>query len=254
MSDSGGFRYRRYRMCRATCLRLLRRILLDRGSRMSKYRARTLRRSCFREARQRLRGVSILLRGDGRVLTLDIGALGKAHLVPTLNHPTLEIQIMNRLLRHRNHQVPSPRRDRTRIVPLEIIRRPVVKIDALPVWVVSGEECSSVNVEFIAECQRIRRSVESCPCVHLLGRILIDQSEIPNNSRHLTRRIDSSEVIRPERLWRIILVRDNDRISGKQDDQCHAEDSDASNVHGSSGGKDAAAVVVFPVPFRVGVV
>lgn len=161
---------------------------------------------------------------------------------------------MNRLLRHGDHQIPALGRNRTRIIPLEIIRRPVMQVDTFPVRIITGEESPSVDVEFITECEAVRRAVESCPCVYLVRGILVDQPKITNHGGNLTRGIDPSQIIRPEGLGHRIAERRYNRIPGKQHDQREAEDQDATNVHESSDGEDAPAAIVFPVAFRVRVV
>lgn len=161
---------------------------------------------------------------------------------------------MNRLLRHRNHQIPPFRRDRTRVIPLEIIRRPVMQVHALPVRIVTGEKSPTVDVEFVTERETVRGSVKARPCVDFVRRVLVDQPEITNNSGDLSRGIDPSQIIRAQRLWQRILVRRYDRVPGEKHDQRETQDEDTANVHESTDGEDAPAVVVFPIPFRVRVV
>ena len=61
------------------------------------------------------------------------------------------VQIVRLLLLERDHQVAPARRDRGGVVPLEVVRRPVVQVDSLPVWVVPWVECAVWGVEFIGE-------------------------------------------------------------------------------------------------------
>ena len=77
----------------------------------------------------------------------------KAKPIPTGYHAALVVQVVSVLLLKGDLQGSVLGGDGGGIVPLEVLRLPVVEVDGLPIWVITGVEGSTVGVEFIREDQ-----------------------------------------------------------------------------------------------------
>ena len=122
-------------------------------------------------------------------------AAREAELVPCRYHPTGKIQVVVLLLRQRDLEGPVAGRDRRRVVPLLVVRLPVVQIDRFPIWVVSGVERTAVDVELVTEDQLpcLPRNVVDLR-TDFVGRAEVDETPVARHRGDLTRRVNSSQV------------------------------------------------------------
>ena len=119
----------------------------------------------------------------------------KTEFVPCRHHATSVIQVMILLRGERDLERTIARRDRRGVVPLDVVRLPVVEVDRLPVRVVAGVERPPLDVELVAEHELplfARHEVRER--VSLRGRVGVDDAPVARYRRNLPRGVDSAEV------------------------------------------------------------
>ena len=112
---------------------------------------------------------------DGR----EDHAAGEAELVPRRHHAALEVQVVGFLAAEGDLEGAVAGGDRRRVVPFHVVRHPVVKVDGLPVGVVSGVERTALDVELVAEDQLPGLAGEEVGVgVCILRRVEIDEAPV----------------------------------------------------------------------------
>ena len=74
-------------------------------------------------------------------------------LIPAGHHSALVVQIVCFLLRQCDLQGSVFGGDGSGVIPLEVARLLVMKVDGFPVWIVAGVESPTAVVEFVKEDQ-----------------------------------------------------------------------------------------------------
>lgn len=136
--------------------------------------------------------------------SLDAGRSGQADanlditrretkLVPPLQHPADEIQVMARFAFHGDHELSVLGGDLARVVPFNIAGRPVMQVHGFPVRIIPGIECSSLAFEFITENDVVRHTIRTnaSPCVSWGS--IIDQRREVGEFVDLTSAVDRAE-------------------------------------------------------------
>ena len=109
---------------------------------------------------------------------------GEAELVPRAHHPAREVEVVVGLRAERDLERTVARRDRLRVIPLHVVRLPVVQVDRLPVRVVPRVEAAPVDVELVTEDKLPLLSfAEVGERVRVLGRVAIDEAPVPCEAR-----------------------------------------------------------------------
>lgn len=80
----------------------------------------------------------------------------EAKFVPTRDHASLVVQVVCLLLLEGDDKTTPLRGDCLRVIPLQVVRRPVVQVDRFPERVVSRVECPVVRVELVGEDKLVR--------------------------------------------------------------------------------------------------
>lgn len=82
-----------------------------------------------------------------------------------------------------------------RIIPLQIIRTPVMQVYGFPVWIISGPESTTILLEFVTEDQnQLLVSRVGTPGVGILRCVLVNESKVAGEDGDLACCVDPAKV------------------------------------------------------------
>ena len=159
---------------------------------------------------------------------------GETKLVPPLQHPADEVQVMARFAFHGDHEFSVLGGDLGRVIPFDIASWPVVQVHGFPVRIISGIEGPPIAVEFVAEYDMIRHTIRTDATQCVARGIVIDQRREVGKFVDLTGTVDGVETAFVSGVPGEGI---DDWICAKQSQYPEAEEEKNQNVCPTSGGE-----------------
>lgn len=120
---------------------------------------------------------------------------GEAELVPRGHHTTSVLEAMVGLVRQRDLEGAVTRRDGGGVIPLQVVRCPVVQIHSLPVRVIAGVKAPTLSVELITEDELPRLPIDVVNLgPELCGGISVNETPVPRDLWYLAGGVDPAKV------------------------------------------------------------